>query len=105
MPLYEINRSVGYAVGEVFTRRVEMTLLVVPLELNIKAPAGRRKLGAFAKMPLAEMPTDISGGLQCLSDGQYTPRHGVYTVGSPERGKALVKITPWSASSSILGVS
>ncbi len=22
----------------------------------------------------------------CLMSGQYTPRHGVYTVGSPERG-------------------
>ena len=31
----------------------------------------------------------------CLMSGQYTPRHGVYTVGSPERGKArLRKLIP-----------
>jgi arylsulfatase A-like enzyme len=31
----------------------------------------------------------------CLISGQYTPRHGVYTVGSPERGKAdLRKLIP-----------
>jgi len=31
----------------------------------------------------------------CLLSGQYTPRHGVYTVGSPERGKAhLRKLIP-----------
>ena len=31
----------------------------------------------------------------CLISGQYTPRHGVYTVGSPERGKArLRKLVP-----------
>ena len=27
----------------------------------------------------------------CLISGQYTPRHGVYTVGSPERGKARMR--------------
>ncbi|MHC4624870.1 MAG: sulfatase [Planctomycetota bacterium] len=31
----------------------------------------------------------------CLMSGQYTPRHGVYTVGNPERGKArLRKLIP-----------
>ncbi|MHC4544967.1 MAG: sulfatase [Planctomycetota bacterium] len=31
----------------------------------------------------------------CLISGQYTPRHGVYTVGTPERGKArLRKLIP-----------
>ncbi len=31
----------------------------------------------------------------CLISGQYTPRHGVYTVNSPERGKArLRKLIP-----------
>ena len=31
----------------------------------------------------------------CLISGQYTPRHGVYTVGSPERGKTrLRKLIP-----------
>ncbi len=31
----------------------------------------------------------------CLMSGQYTPRHGIYTVGSPERGKAkLRKLIP-----------
>jgi len=31
----------------------------------------------------------------CLISGQYTPRHGVYTVGNPERGKAqLRKLIP-----------
>ncbi|UCG58450.1 MAG: sulfatase-like hydrolase/transferase [Phycisphaerales bacterium] len=31
----------------------------------------------------------------CLMSGQYTPRHGVYTVGTPERGKArLRKLIP-----------
>ncbi|MHC4313782.1 MAG: sulfatase, partial [Planctomycetota bacterium] len=31
----------------------------------------------------------------CLISGQYTPRHGVYTVGTPERGKAhLRKLVP-----------
>jgi len=31
----------------------------------------------------------------CLMSGQYTPRHGVYTVGSPERGqKRLRKLIP-----------
>jgi arylsulfatase A-like enzyme len=31
----------------------------------------------------------------CLMSGQYTPRHGVYTVGSPERGKTrLRKLIP-----------
>ena len=31
----------------------------------------------------------------CLMSGRYTPRHGVYTVGSPERGKArLRKLIP-----------
>jgi len=31
----------------------------------------------------------------CLMSGQYTPRHGVYTVGSPERGKSrLRKLIP-----------
>jgi arylsulfatase A-like enzyme len=27
----------------------------------------------------------------CLMSGQYTPRHGVYTVGSPERGRAKMR--------------
>lgn len=31
----------------------------------------------------------------CLLSGQYSPRHGVYTVGSPERGKSIYrKIIP-----------
>jgi arylsulfatase A-like enzyme len=31
----------------------------------------------------------------CVISGQYTPRHGVYTVGTPERGKArLRKLIP-----------
>jgi len=31
----------------------------------------------------------------CLMSGQYTPRHGVYTVGTPERGQArLRKLIP-----------
>ena len=31
----------------------------------------------------------------CLMSGQYTPRHGIYTVGSPERGQAnLRKLIP-----------
>jgi arylsulfatase A-like enzyme len=31
----------------------------------------------------------------CLISGQYTPRHGVYTVGTPERGRArLRKLIP-----------
>ena len=31
----------------------------------------------------------------CLMSGQYSPRHGVYTVGSPERGKSIYrKIIP-----------
>ena len=31
----------------------------------------------------------------CLMSGQYTPRHGVYTVGSPKRGQArLRKLIP-----------
>ncbi|MHC4302146.1 MAG: sulfatase-like hydrolase/transferase, partial [Planctomycetota bacterium] len=31
----------------------------------------------------------------CLMSGQYTPRHGVYTVGNSERGKArLRKLIP-----------
>ena len=31
----------------------------------------------------------------CLLSGQYSPRHGIYTVGSPERGKAnLRKLIP-----------
>jgi arylsulfatase A-like enzyme len=31
----------------------------------------------------------------CIMSGQYSPRHGVYTVGSPERGKAhLRKLVP-----------
>lgn len=33
----------------------------------------------------------------CLLSGQYAPRHGVYTVGSPERGKSIYrKIIPSS---------
>ena len=27
----------------------------------------------------------------CLLSGQYSPRHGVYTVGSPERGKSMYR--------------
>jgi len=45
--------------------------------------------GAYANAPNCA-PTRA-----CLMSGQYTPRHGVYTVGSPERGQArLRKLIP-----------
>ena len=53
------------------------------------ADEGMRFTSAYSNAPNCA-PTRA-----CLISGQYTPRHGVYTVGSPERGKArLRKLVP-----------
>jgi arylsulfatase A-like enzyme len=53
------------------------------------AGKGKRFTSAYSNAPNCA-PTRA-----CLISGQYTPRHGVYTVGSPERGKArLRKLIP-----------
>jgi arylsulfatase A-like enzyme len=49
--------------------------------IDALAARGMRFTAAYASPNCA--PTRA-----CLMSGQYTPRHGVYTVGSPERGRA-----------------
>jgi arylsulfatase A-like enzyme len=57
--------------------------------LDKLAGQGMRFTSAYSNAPNCA-PTRA-----CLISGQYTPRHGVYTVGSPERGKArLRKLIP-----------
>jgi len=58
---------------------------------NIDKLAGEGTLftSAYANAP------NCAPSRACLMSGQYTPRHGVYTVGSPERGQArLRKLIP-----------